>query len=108
AHYLENDDGRPGARHLLDVDEADLDSFFFWAYVRRYDPSRTDAPAFTRDLRDFYRFQQRMGRIMDARFAELIHGVRDLIVERIELYEGLMSMSDDADFEDLYETLFLV
>ena len=45
---------------------------------------------------------------MDARFAELIHGVRDLIVERIELYEGLMSMSDDADFEDLYETLFLV
>lgn len=93
--------------HLLDVGESDLESFFFWTYIRRFPNSRSDATSFTLDLRDFYRYQERSGRIADARFAELIHGVRAMIVERIELYEGLMSLADDDDIDELYETLFI-
>ncbi|HLT57251.1 MAG TPA: hypothetical protein VKZ69_00575 [Limnochordales bacterium] len=105
AHYLETDVPK-AASHLLDVDEADLRSFFFWTYIRRYPNSGSDAVTFTLDLRDFYRHQQRAGRIADVRFAELIHGVRDMIVERLELYEGLHLLTDEPDFDDLYATLF--
>lgn len=104
--YLEADYPR-GPSHLLDVDETDLRSFFFWTYIRRYPNSRSDALSFTQDLRDFYRYQQRMGRIADARFAELTYGVRDLIVERLELYEQLRLLADEPDFDDLYHTLFI-
>ncbi|HEY8418450.1 MAG TPA: hypothetical protein VIK93_10510, partial [Limnochordales bacterium] len=104
--YLEADYPR-GPSHLLDVDETDLRSFFFWTYIRRYPNSRSDAVSFTLDLRDFYRHQQRVGRIADARFAELIHAVRDLIVERLELYYHLRLLADEPDFDDLYATLFI-
>lgn len=55
-------------------------------------------------LRDFYRFQESRGRIQDLRFAELIYGVRDMIAERVELYDSLNPA--DADFDDLFEQLF--
>lgn len=109
ANYLDSPNPeRPS--HLLDVDESELRSFFFWTYIRRFPNSCSDAASFTLDLRDFYRFQERRGRVPDARFAELIHSVRAVIVERLELYEDLTSLAsitEDDAFDDLYERLFL-
>ncbi|NLN19939.1 MAG: hypothetical protein GX162_11805 [Firmicutes bacterium] len=105
-HYL-GIEGYRTSGHLLLVDESDLQSFFFWTYVRRFPNSPSDALSFTLDLRDFYRYQKQRGRIQDARFAELFYGVRDMIVERLELYDGLLVFVDSADYEELYETLFL-
>ena len=103
-YYLKTHEHEASA-HLLDVGLSDLCSFFFWTYIRRFPNSRTDVASFTLDLRDFYRFQESQGRISDARFAELVYGVRDMIIERLELYESLDP--HDEDFDELFERLFL-
>lgn len=102
-HYLESD-VNDGPDHLLDVDEVSLESFFFWTYIRRWPNSKSDAETFPLDLRDFYRRQEELGRIPDARFAELIYRVRHMIQERLELYNELLAHDDE--FDELFETLF--
>lgn len=103
ARYLESDEGgRPG--HLLEVTLKDMETFFCWTYIRRWVRAKTDPAAFTLDLRDFYRRQQELGRIHDVRFVELIYRVREMIVERLELYNSIAPY--DEDFPELAEQLF--
>lgn len=103
-HYLETHQ-HEAASHLLDVGLSSLESFFFWTYIRRFPNSQSDVASFTLDIRDFYRFQESRGRIADARFAELIYGVRAMVAERLELYESLIAYEED--FDELFEELFM-
>lgn len=103
-HFLEAE-ANDGPKHLLDVDITTLESFFFWTYIRRWPNSKSDADTFPLDLRDFYRRQEELGRIPDARFAELIYRLRGMIQERLELYNELL-VYDDEEFDELFETLF--
>jgi len=107
AWYLESDSNVSSTSHLLDVNESFLESFFFWTYIRKFPGSPSDAVTFTVDLRDFYRHQERLGRVADARFAELIHRLRHLIVERMELYEELLALPVAPDYDELFELLFI-
>lgn len=103
AWYLESNEVR-GAQHLLEATLSDLEDFFFWTYIRRWARVYTNAAAFALDLRDFYRYQEAVGRIPDARFAELIYRLRDFIQERRDLYYSLNPY--DKDFDELLERLF--
>lgn len=55
---------------------------------------------------NFYRFQEQRGRIKDSRFAELFHGLREMIVDRVAFF-GTLNPFEDAFWDELYEKLFL-
>lgn len=104
ARYLENREG--GEVHILLADERVLNTFFFWEYIRWWGASPSGTRAIILDVRDFYRFQEQRGRIKDSRFAELFHGLREMIVDRVAFF-GTLNPFEDAFWDELYEKLFL-
>lgn len=98
--------GREGAPiGLAEAAGPELESFFFWAYPRRYPASVSDAQAFTRDVWEFYRWMEQEGLLADSRFAELVYRLRHHLAERIRLYAALDP--EQPGWERLYEMLFL-